>query len=322
MIAKARPTIIVAEVLEAWAMQRLSDAGNVVTPGQPPHPDLAALVPNADALIVRTRTIVDAALIAAGRNLKVIGRAGVGLDNIDLAAAERADIAVVHTPAAATESVADLTVALMLDALRSVARCDREVRDGRFEAARAQTLGRDLRELTLGIVGLGRIGRAVARRCHRGFDMRVLFADIRDPGWTDTPCERLALPELVGQADIISLHVPLTRATRGMVNALLLEKMRPWAILVNTARGPIVQSQDVADALRVDRLGAYAADVLDVEPPPRDHPLLSAPRVTLTPHIGARTRLAQSGMSSVVDDVLAILDGKAARFVASVEADG
>lgn len=311
--------ILVTEALEPWAMERLASAGQVMTPDQEPGKRLVELIVDVQALIVRTRTVVDAGLIGAGRQLRVIGRAGVGLDNIALDVARQFGIPVVYTPEAATDAVADLTVALMLDALRKVSWSDREVRAGRYESARSGTLGRQMNELTLGIIGLGRVGRAVARRCHRGFDMKVLFNDIRDPGWVDTPCQRVDLLELVRQSDIVSLHVPLTPLTRGLVDKVVLNEMRPQAILVNTSRGAVVEVNPVVEALKTDRLGAYATDVLDEEPPSPNHPLLGAPRAIITPHIAARTKAAQAAMSSVVEDVVAVLEGRRPRFVANME---
>jgi len=309
--------VVFADAFDPGAGARVAEVARVTKLQGPSHAELLAAVSDCDALIVRTATAVTREVIAAAPRLRVIGRGGVGLDNIDLAAAAERDITVVHTPHAATDSVADLTVALMLALLRELFAGDAAVRDGRFDAVRKAQRLRELRELTIGIVGMGRIGRAVARRCRTGFGCRILYNDIVDVGWLDVAAERVSKEELYAQADVVTLHLPLTDATRGLIDAGALARFKPDAMLINTARGAVVDSVAVADALREGRLGGAALDVLDVEPPPPDHPLLAAPRCILTPHVGARSHASLARMNDVVDDVIRVLRGEAPRYAAA-----
>jgi phosphoglycerate dehydrogenase-like enzyme len=253
-------------------------------------------------------------VIEQAAQLRVIGRAGVGLDNIDLAAARERGIVVVHTPAAATDAVADLTVGLMLASLRKIAAADRDVRAGRFHEVRDECIGPELGELTVGIVGMGRIGRAVAQRCHFGFGARILFNDIVPILGLDFPARSVSKHELYAASDVVTLHVPLTEATNGMIDAAALTRFKPGAVLINTARGAVVDSVALADALRSGHLGAAGLDVVDPEPLPADHPLLLAPHTLITPHIGARTPGGLARMNDVVEDVVAVLEGRPPRF--------
>lgn len=171
-------------------------------------------------------------------------------------------------------------------------------------------MGRELRGLTLGVVGMGRIGSAVARICGQGLGMRILYNDIRNIGPLPFPTTAAAKEALYRESDIVTMHVPLTDATRGMINAETLRLFRSSATLINTARGPVVSANALAEALGSGRLAGAALDVHDPEPPGEDHPLLRAPNVLLSPHIGARTRSGLSRMNDVVDDVIAVLEGR------------
>lgn len=275
---------------------------------------LQAAVRNCDALLVRTNARITRDLLDQAGCLRVIGRGGVGLDNIDLDAARDRGIAVVYAPAAATDAVADLTVGLMLCLLRRIGKGDAAVREGRFLEERAAHRARELSELTLGIVGLGRIGRAVARRCRAGFGMNVIFNDIVAPGWLGFAATPVDLGTLVATADVVSLHVPLTDQTRHLIDGDALASLKRGAILLNTARGAVVDSQALAAALQEGagggRLAGAALDVVDPEPLPQGHPLLAAPNTLFTPHVGARTEAGLSRMSGVVEDVIRVLDGR------------
>jgi phosphoglycerate dehydrogenase-like enzyme len=277
---------------------------------------LRAALPEADGLLVRTRTRVTADLLAAAPNLRVIGRGGVGLDNIDVEAARERDIVVVHTPAAATESVADHTLALLLALLRGTHAADAAIRAGAYAKGRNAFVTRELHSLTVGIIGLGRIGKAVARRCRHGFGCRVLYNDLVAPGYVDFVAESVSKERLYEEADVVTLHVPLTEATRRLIDAEALARFRRGALLINTARGAVVDAHAVADALQAGHLGGAAFDVLEEEPPAADDPLLSAPNVVLTPHIAARTAAALERMNDVVVDVLAVLRGHEPRWPA------
>jgi D-3-phosphoglycerate dehydrogenase / 2-oxoglutarate reductase len=282
----------------------LRAAGLDVVRGAPDH-DLAAL---ADALGRAVAWIAGAAPVRAEHldaapRLRIIARFGTGTDAVDLAAAAARGIVVARTPGANAESVADHAVGLMLAALRHVVAADRAVRAGEWKLA---ARGRELGALTVGIVGYGAVGRAVGRRIRAGFGSRVLA---HDPFLASADGARLVgLEELVAAADVISLHLPGGDAP--LVDAALLARVRPGAVLVNTARGSLLDEAAVADALRSGRLGGVAVDVLAREPA-TDSPLLGAPNVTVTPHVASQTTQAidRMGMESVAE-VLRVLRGE------------
>lgn len=316
--------IVVAERVSDSAMQRLKAAGEVVLLDRHDEASLVKAVAGADALVVRTYAQVTASVIdaakAAGR-LRVIGRAGVGVDNIDVSAAAAAGIPVVHTPAACTQAVADLAVGLIIAVQRKIVEFDPRVRKGEFAGLRGEApKAVELQHQTLGVIGMGRIGRAVGQRLHHGFGTKVIYHDIREVGWLSFTAERLLSAEAVYEAaDIVTLHVPLTKLTRGMINAAALKHFRPEAVLVNTSRGPVVEASALAEALGTGWLAGAAIDVFDPEPPPPNHPLLTAPNCVLTPHVASRSKEGLAAMNDVVDDVISVLQGREPAFVADPE---
>ncbi len=240
---------------------------------------------DADALMV-DYFACDADAIRQLRRCRVICQYGVGLDGIDIEAASRAGIIVTHTPLYCRDELAEHTVALMLAAVRQVAAYDRSVRAGVWDYNRSVPLRR-VRGSTIGLVGFGRVGRAVAERL-AGFGTKILAADafVAEDEFTRLGVRRVTLDELLASSDIISLHVPLDETTRGLVDRTFLSAVRPGAIIVNTARGAIVDSASLAEALDRRTIAIAALDVLDVEPPPPDHPLLSRDDCIVTPHAG------------------------------------
>lgn len=311
--------ILLAEALDADAERRLAAGGDVVCAPAVDERTLCALIADCDALVARTSTPVTRAVLAAGRRLRVVGVAGAGIDRVDLAAARELGIAVVGTPAAATEAVADFAVGLMLQLLRPIPELAAAYREGRFDEVRETAHGSELSELTVGIVGMGRIGSAVGRRCGAGFGARVLYNDIVEVGPFGFPVEAVDKAALWARSDIVTLHVPLTEQTRGLVGVDVLSRLRPQALLINTARGGVVDTEALADALEAGRLGGAALDVLDPEPLPADHRLFACRRCILTPHVAARTRGGLRRMYGVVDDVLALLEGRTPRSVVNAE---
>lgn len=310
--------IVFAGDFDASAVGKARELARVTVLEAYEEPVLINAMRDADALLVRTRARVTRAVIESAPRLRVIGRGGVGLDNIDIEAARERGVMVVHTPAAATEAVADLTVGMIISLLRSIHQNDGLVRSGRFTEARQESVGFELHELTIGIVGLGRIGKAVARRCRKGFGMTVLYNDIIDPGPLDTEVTSVPLERLFAESDIVSLHVPLTNQTRTMIDGKSLALFKPGALLINTSRGAVVDGVALARALSTGRLAGAALDVFDPEPLPDDHPLLTAPNTLFTAHIGARTRASLARMNEVVDDVIGVLAGKPPRQPARV----
>ena len=278
-----------------------------------PRAELLARLPDYDALVVRSQVKVDAEALAAGSRLVVVGRAGVGVDNIDLDAATRAGITVVNAPTANTIAAAEHTLALLYALVRHVPAADASMRGGEWQ--RARFMGHELRGQTLGIVGLGRIGMAIADRA-RAMEMELIGNDpyVTEEVAAQHAIRLLPLPELLARADAVTLHVPLTHATRGLVGARELALMKPSAVLVNVARGGVVDETALADALREGRLAGAAVDVFEKEPP-TDSPLLAAPNTVLTPHLGASTEEAQAKVAvETVGQLLDVLAGRPARY--------
>ncbi|MDQ2670987.1 MAG: phosphoglycerate dehydrogenase, partial [Gemmatimonadota bacterium] len=282
-----------------------------------PKPDeLRSLVADVDALIVRSATKVTREVIEAAGRLRIIGRAGVGVDTIDVGAATERGIAVVNAPAGNTLSAAELAFALLLSLARRVPAADRSMKEG--EWSRAKFNGIELHGKTLGLVGVGRIGGEVASRA-RAFGMRVVAYD---PFLTEERAQGLGvtmlpLDELLEQADALSLHVPLTESTAGMIGAAQLARMRRGALLVNAARGGVVDESALADAVGSGHLGGAALDVFAEEPLPVEHPLRHVEGVVLTPHLGASTREAQRNVAAEIAEAVrdALLHGDLSRAV-------
>ena len=258
-------------------------------------------VGNADAVVCLLLDRIDAAALARMPKVRVVANCAVGVDNVDLAAATRAKVAVTNTPDVLTEATAELTFALMLAAARRIGEGERMVRSGAWPGwALDQLLGIQLAGKTLGIVGYGRIGQAMARRAE-GFGMRVIYSD-----------EHGGVPvdEIFATADVVSLHCPLTPATRHLVNAHRLAMMKPTAILVNTSRGGCVDEGALVEALTAGRIFAAALDVYANEPK-IDPRLLSCPRLVLAPHIGSATTETRTAMAQLcADAVIAVLSGR------------
>ncbi|MDQ3696443.1 MAG: phosphoglycerate dehydrogenase, partial [Gemmatimonadota bacterium] len=245
--------------------------------------ELARAIAEVDAVIVRSATKITREALADATRLKVIGRAGVGVDTIDVAAATERGIAVLNAPAGNTVSAAELTFALLLALVRRVAAADRSMRDGKWE--RTKFSGTELYGKTLGLVGAGRIGGEVARRA-RAFEMRVIVYDpyLNEERALALGAELASLDDLLAAADVLSIHVPLTESTAGLIGDRELGLMRPGAMLVNAARGGVVREEALVRALRERRIAGAALDVYEQEPLPADHPLRTLENVVLTPH--------------------------------------
>ncbi|HSD89136.1 MAG TPA: D-glycerate dehydrogenase [Kofleriaceae bacterium] len=263
----------------------------------------------ADALVCLLLDKIDGSVIARAPKLRVIANCAVGYDNVDVAAATRAGIAVTNTPDVLTDATAEFTIALMFAAARRLPEGEALVRSGGWIGWRLdQLLGQPIRGRTLGIVGMGRIGQAVAARA-AALGMHILYAEPHDVA-TPFPARRVPVDDLFGQADVVSLHCPLTSETRHLVNAERLARMKPTAILLNTARGGCVDDRALADALQTGRIAAAGLDVFDGEPA-IDACLLAAPHLVLAPHLGSATTRARTQMAQLcADAVLSVLTGK------------
>jgi glyoxylate reductase len=298
--------VFVTRQLPGDGLERLGAADHEVDVWEQPRAvtaqELAHRARDADALLCTLVDPVGPALLDACPRLRVVANYGVGYDNVDVAAATARGIAVSNTPDVLTDATADLTFALLLAAARRLPQSAADVVAGRWGTWEpAGFLGHDVAGTTLGIVGAGRIGDAVARRA-AGFDMTVLRTTSRG----GTP-----LPELLERSDFVSLHVPLTPATRHLIDADALARMKPGAILVNTARGGVVDTDALIAALHAGTIAGAALDVTDPEPLPPDHPLLAAPNVLVLPHVGSATTRTRARMTDIaVDNVLAGLAGR------------
>lgn len=317
-MADATPHIVFAEPFENEAVDRLRALGRVTVLDRCDDATLMTAAGDCDALLIRSQARVTRAVLDRAGRLRVVGRGGVGLENIDLEAAKERGIVVVYTPGAATEAVADLTVGMIISLVRRLVMGDAMIREGRFAEAREQLIGIELSDLTVGIVGLGRIGKAVARCLRSGFGTRVLYNDIADPGWLDFVATPVSKERLYRESDVVSLHVPLTERTRHLIDGVALAMFKPGSMLVNTSRGAVVDAEALAGALARGHLAGAALDVLDPEPPRPDHPLVGAPNVLLSPHVGARTTRGLHRMNAVVEDVARVLRGAAPEHPAFV----
>jgi glyoxylate reductase len=278
----------------------------------PPPEELARRAADAEGLLTLLSDRIDAELIEHCPRLRAISNYAVGYDNVDLAAATARGIPVGHTPDVLTDATADLAFTLLLAAARKLPQAMEAVRDGdwlTWEPARP--LGYDVQGATLGIVGFGRIGQTLARRA-RGFDMNVIHTPASTTPGVD-------LEALLAQSDFVSLHVPLTPQTYHLIDADTLARMRPTSILINTARGQVVDQAALRDALIEGTIAAAALDVTDPEPLPASDPLLDAPNLIVLPHIGSATRGARERMTEMaVENLLAGLDGRPMPHQANV----
>lgn len=301
----AVPRFVVTGRIPGPAVEILRGAGEVEvadTDAPLPREELLALVAGADALLTLLHTRVDEELLdAAGPGLRCVANVAVGYDNVDLAAAARRGVAVTNTPGVLDDATADLTMALILAAARRLGEGERTIRSGAAWAwSMSFMLGHDLRGKQLGIVGLGGIGRRVAERA-RAFGMTIAYSgrSAADPAVVAAlAAERLELEELLASADVVSLHCPLTAETRHLISASRLALMKPGSILVNAARGPIVDEAALVEALRSGPLGAAALDVYEHEP--EVHPgLLALDNATLVPHLGSATVETRRAMAEL-----------------------
>jgi glyoxylate reductase len=294
--------VFVTRAVPGEALERLRRAHDVrVWDGAlPPEPAvLREALAEVEGLLCLLTERVDAALLDAAPRLRAIANYAVGTDNIDLELTRARAIPVGVTPDVLTEATADLAFALLLAAARGLPQAAADARAGAWRTWEpARWLGAEVDGASLGIVGFGRIGRAVARRAE-GFRMAVRTT-------ADTPLE-----ELLAQSDFVSLHVPLSARTRHLIDAAALKRMRPNAILVNTARGAVVDQRALIDALRDGEIAGAAIDVTDPEPPPVGDPIYEIPNLLVVPHIGSATRAARARMTELaVENLLAGLDGR------------
>lgn len=279
--------------------------------------DVLAKIVDADAVVVRSATRIDQEMISVGKNLKVIARAGVGLDNVDLPAATQRGIVVMNTPSGNTISAAEQAFALMLAVLRNLPQADARMREGGWD--RNKFTGHEAYGKTLGLIGLGRIGREVAKRA-QSFEMRTIGCDpFLSKEIADAEgIELVDLETVLAESDIVSLHTPINDDTRGMINKDSIAKMKKGAFLVNAARGPLIVDEDLAEALKAGHLAGAALDVFHKEPP-ENCPLIGLPNVITTPHLGASTEEAQINVAvQIAEQIIDALEDREVRNAANM----
>jgi glyoxylate reductase len=288
--------------------------------GQPAKPELLGALSDIDGVLATTRVPFDEEVLAAAPRLRVVSNFGVGYDNVDVEAASRHGVLVCNTPGVLSDAVADLTMGMAIALARRLVDSERSVREGQWMRGAAQ-LGADLKGKTLGIIGLGRIGRGVARRA-QPFGMSICFHDqFREPGEESAFCLYRDLDDLLREADFVSLHVNLTDETRKLIGARELAIMKPAAYLINTSRGQVIDQAALVEALQQKKIAGAALDVLEREPPLPDDPILQLSNVLLLPHIGSATRETRGAMLDLaVDNLLAALRGATPPCVVNPEA--
>ena len=306
------PRVLITEALSERAAAWLGEHAEVVWCAYD-DPGLVEQLGEAEGLVVRTYTVVDGAFLDRAPRLKVVGREGVGLDNIDLQACKQRGVRVVHTPDANTQAVVEYVLALMLDHYRPRTDLPAHADGGTFHNLRKTEVGTQLDQLTLGIVGFGRIGKRLGKAAHAiGMNLRVcdLLAEAELRKAVDYPFDYVDHETLYAHSDIVSLHVDGRASNRHMLDAEALKHLRDDCLFINAARGMLVDSGALADWAGAHPRAGVVLDVHDPEPPNGNYPLAGLPNVRLLPHIASRTEQALDNMSWVVRDVVAVLEGR------------
>jgi D-3-phosphoglycerate dehydrogenase len=314
------PRILIADALSSRCEERFREEAGFEVHFRPglARPDLLRAVATADALVVRSSTRVDAELLQAAEKLQVVGRAGEGVDNIDLRTATERGVVVMNTPGGNTISAAEQTLCLLLALARHLPEASRSVQDGHWE--RSRFVGTELYGKTLGVLGLGKIGREVAERA-RSFGMQVVAHDpfLPEEEGERLPVELLGLEELMARVDFLTVHTPLKEATRHLIGERELSLARPGIRLINCARGGIYDEGAVARAIRDGKVAGAAFDVFESEPP-TDSPLPALPQVICTPHLGAATREAQEKVAvRIAEQIIELLGSGTARHALNLD---
>ena len=309
----SKPKVLVSDPISQTGVDALAEGGYLDVTFQPglPHDELLKIIPEYAALVVRSQTKVGADVIAAAKNLKAVGRAGVGVDNVDVDAATRRGIVVMNTPGGNTVSTAEHAFSLLVSVARKIPQADASVKSGQWDRKSFQ--GVELNGKTLAILGMGRIGTEVAKRA-LAFGMRVLAYD---PYLSEARAKTLQvelvenLEDALPHADFVTMHMPLTDETKHMLNAARLAKLKKGARIVNCARGGLIDEQALAAALASGHVAGAAIDVFEQEPPAAENPLRHAPNVVFTPHLGASTAEAQESVGIEIAHAIraALLDG-------------
>jgi len=311
-----RPTVLITEGSDPRPLAWLRERADVIE--MPTNaPDFDQTLARADGLIVRTYTRVNGEMLAKAPRLKVVGRGGVGLENIDVAACRARGVEVVYTPDANSIAVGDYVFGVMIQLIRPFARFkERAYGSDEFKKVRTSQRGRQLDELTLGVLGMGRVGKRVGAIAANGFGMRVIYNDLLEIPPLNFAATSVDKPTLFREADVLTIHVDMRPGNRHLVGAKEIGLMKRGAVLINASRGEVLDAYALADAIRTAHLSGAALDVFDPEPPVPDYPLLGFENVILTPHMASRTTIAIENMGWVVKDIAAVLAGQKPQFPA------
>jgi D-3-phosphoglycerate dehydrogenase len=305
--------ILVADPIVEEGIQSLRSYAQVDIKTKLEPEQLKAIIGDYDALIVRSQTQVGVEVIELGKKLKVIGRAGVGTDNIDVDAATKNGIVVVNAPTSNTVAAAEHTIALMLALARNIPQANSRLKSGKWQ--REEMVGTELRDKTLGIIGLGNVGSEVANRA-QAFEMRVVAHDpfVSKDYARNLEVDLVSLDQLLREADFITLHVPLTAATKKLIGNKELAKLKPTARIINCARGGLIDEEAIIKAIKTGKIAGAAFDVFDKEPV-TDSPLFKEDKIIVTPHLGASTIEAQTSIAKdIAEEVLAVLQGRFSKY--------
>jgi len=309
--------VLVADPIAEEGIKFLAEHAQVDVKLKLKPDELKAIINDYSALIVRSETKVSTQIIESGKNLRVIGRAGIGVDNIDVAAATRKGIVVVNAPTGNTVSAAEHTIALILALARNIPKANAQLKSGLWQ--RSKLMGTEIRNKTLGIIGLGNVGSEVAKRA-QGFEMRVIAYDpfISAHYAKTRKIDLVSLEELFQQADFVTLHTPLTQATKNLIGAEEIEKMKPTTYVINCARGGLIDEEALFKAIEEGKLAGAAFDVFSAEPA-TDSILFGSDKIIVTPHLGASTVEAQANVAKdVADQVLTVLRGEFSKYAVNM----
>jgi D-3-phosphoglycerate dehydrogenase len=301
--------VLICDPIDQRGIDILQRAAEVTVHTGLKENELIEIVPDFDALMVRSQTKITAGVLQAATKLQIVGRAGVGVDNIDVAAATERGVIIVNSPGGNTVAVAELTLAMMLDLVRRILPADASVKRGEWK--RSAFLGKQLWGKTLGVLGVGRIGAEVIRRA-QSFDMKILGYDpfLTDVRASQLGIEAASIDEILARADFVTIHTPLTKETKNMINAEAIAGMKDGAVIINCSRGGIIDESALYDALKSGKLAGAGLDVYQTEPP-ENSPLRELENVVLTPHIGASTEEAQVEVAvDVAEQIVDVLAGR------------
>lgn len=309
-----KPKVLLTDPFHPQGIELLKETAEVVFARGVDEDTLVEDARDVQGIVVRARGFISRRIMENAPQLKVVGRHGVGVDNVDVGAATALGIWVVNTPLATVEPVAEHAIALMLGLSKLVVRVDRLMRQGKWRE-QSDFRGRELKGKTLGIVGTGRIGTRVAEIAHLGFNMGILYADVvPNPRVDDLGGRQCSLDELLKESDYVTVHVPLLPETQYLIGERELKLMKPTAYLLNLARGKVVNEAALIAALQSDQIAGAGLDVYEVEPLSPDSPLTRMENVVITPHMSSHTEEALLAMSMVTKDIVAVLKGQSPQF--------